>query len=310
MDRRRPFSHSFNKLFEPSMKLNARELVELAALVAEHGPQIIAGKFELSSESLEQYWVASKCRLDRWLRHLQPRPIEPSPPHDGPDRLSAVVEEIFTSEVLTRVWTAVLAARAARHGQHDGEMIARSVMLSHMEARNRALKLLIHGVRVAPEAAVELNRLRRRSERWSDVLVGKLLPASDVAVFAVDGDRAREFALDMHYQSGLISERQVWGLLMASLRAAFQRSLHEPSPNGDLNERIAAGVLGALGPELFDETGQFQSLRRFHWLNQMDERPLDESKLFPSDQLFPKRPKTESPPKLPPSRGLPSEPRF
>lgn len=292
------------------MTLNARDLVELAALVAEHGPVIISGKFELSSSALEQYWVASKCRLDRWLRSLQPRPIDPSAPHNRPEHLAAIVEEIFTSEVLTRVWTAILAGRAARHGQHDGEMIARSVMLSHMEARNRALKLLIHGPRVAPEDAVALNRLRRRSERWSDVLVGRLLPTADVAAFAVDGERAREFALDMHYQAGLINERQVWGLLMASLRASFQRGLHEPGPNGDLNERIAAGVLGTLGRELFEDSGQFQSLRRWQWLNQLDDRPLDASQLFPSDQLYPACRPAEAPPELPPSRGLPSEPRF
>lgn len=292
------------------MTLNARDLVELAALVAEHGQAIIAGKFELSGPSLEQYWVASKCRLDRWLRNLQPRVSDPASPQYQAGQLSAVVEEIFVSEVLTRVWTAILAGRAARHGQHDGEMIARSVMLSHMEARNRALKLLIHGARVSPEDAVELNRLRRRSERWSDVLIGKLLPTADVAVFAVDGERAREFALDMHYQAGLISGRQVWGLLMASLRAAFQRSLHEPSPNADLNERIAAGVLGALGAELFDDAGQFQSLRRFQWFNQIEDQPFDAQQLFPSDELYPKRAKAEAPPELPPSRGLPSEPRF
>ncbi len=249
------------------MSLHARDLVELAALVAHHGPVIIGGRFELSGESLEQYWVASKCRLDRWLRSLQPRMVETSHPRDRAANLPGLVEEIFTSEVLTRVWTAVLAARSTLHGQGDGEMIARSVMLSHMEARNRALKLLLHGTHFSPETAVELNRLRRRSERWSDVLVGRLLQSAEVATFAVDSERAREFALDLHYQAGLISDAQVWGLLLASLRAAFRRSLIDPSPNADLNERIAAGVLGCFGPELYSDTGQFYSLRMFRWLN-------------------------------------------
>ncbi len=293
------------------MTMHARDLVELAALVAEHGPVIMGRAYELSAPSMEQYWVASKCRLDRWLRQLHTSPVDNASAQERPVSLHGVVEEIFTSEVLTRVWTAILAGRAAKHGQEDGEMIARSVMLSHMEARNRALKLLIHGARVAPEAAVELNRLRRRAERWSDVLIGRLLPVADVAVFAVDGDRAREFALDMHYQSGLVSERQVWGLLMASLRAAFQRSLHEPSPNADLNERIASGVLGALGSELFEDAGEFRSLRMFRWFNQLDDRPLANASLFPGDQLYPPREPSQPPtPELPPSRGLRSEERF
>jgi len=293
------------------MSLHARDLVELAALVAHHGPVIIGGRFELAGESLEQYWVASKCRLDRWLRSLQPRIHEPDRAADRAASLPGLVEEIFTSETLTRVWTAILTARGTLHGQTDGEMIARSVMLSHMEARNRALKLLLHGTHFSPETAVELNRLRRRSERWSDVLVGRLLQTAEVANFAVDSERAREFALDLHYQAGLISDAQVWGLLMASLRAAFRHSLTDPSPNADLNERIAAGVLGSLGRELYDDTGQFHSLRMFRWLNNIGDTPADVAKLFPTDRLY-RAAKSEPTvnTNLPPSRGTPSPPRF
>ncbi len=293
------------------MSLNARDLVELAALISHHGPVIIAGRFELSGESLEQYWVASKCRLDRWLRALQPRIVEPGGSQNRAATLPGVIEEIFTSELLTRVWTAILAARSKLHDQSDGEMIARSVMLSHMEARNRALKLLLHGTHLNQQIAVELNRLRRRSERWSDVLVGRLLQTAEVAAFAVDSERAREFALDLHYQSGLISDAQVWGLLMASLRAAFRQSMKDPSPNADLNERIAAGVLGCFGPQLYEESGQFHSLRMFRWLNDIGDAPFDPSMLFPSDRLYPpEAAKEDSTADLPPTRPLPSPPRF
>ncbi len=293
------------------MSLHARDLVELAALVAHHGPVIIGGRYELAGDALEQYWVASKCRLDRWLRALQPRVVEPERAADRAAKLPGLVEEIFTSETLTRVWTAILAARAALHGQSDGEMIARSVMLSHMEARNRALKFLLHGTHFSPETAVELNRLRRRSERWSDVLVGRLLQTAEVANFAVDSARAREFALDLHYQAGLVSDSQVWGLLMASLRAAFRHSLTDPSPNADLNERIAAGVLGCLGRELYDDAGQFHSLRMFRWLNNIGDAPVDAANLFPADRLAPAaKPHPEADFNLPASRGTPSPPRF
>lgn len=292
------------------MTLNARDLVELAALLSQHGPVIIAGDFELAPDALEQYWVASKCRLDRWLRALQPRVVEHNLPQNRHAVLPGVVEEIFTTEVLTRVWTAILAARGKRHDQSDGEMIARSVMISHMEARNRALKLLLHGTHFNPEQAVELNRLRRRSERWSDVLVGRLLQTAEVGVYAVDSERAREFALDMHYQAGLISERQVWGLLMASLRAAFRQSMQDPSPNADLNERVAAGILSGLGPQLYDDTGQFHSLRLFRYLNDIPEQAATRQHLFPSEKLYPQVEPSAPVQELPPTRTLPSNPRF
>jgi len=44
-----------------------------------------------------------------------------------------VLEKFITSEILTRVWTAVVLRTRRRHGADDAEPIAEGVLLGHVE---------------------------------------------------------------------------------------------------------------------------------------------------------------------------------
>ncbi len=250
--------------------MHARHLVELAALVSAHGPVLVRGSQGISESGIERYWVASKSRLDRWGRSLK---ALCTPPADAgwsstPSQwrfARGVLEEIITGEVLTRVWTAVISAHDRHRGTDEAEPIARSVLIGHLEARHRVLTLLVGGPSIGAEEAVKLNRLRRRTERWTDLLIGYLAGLDDVSEFAVDPYRARDFAEDLRYQSRLKGGRFAWPLLLASLRAAFKQGLGPTSPNEDLNAQIAVSILSCFRSELFDSTGLFQSL----WLKRL-----------------------------------------
>jgi hypothetical protein len=250
--------------------MHARELVELAAIVAVHGPVLVRGTGQLSPTSVEQYWTASKCRLDRWGRSLKGFASYADDP--GPPRRQAqwplvrgVLEEILTGEVLTRVWAAVLHAYDRHRGDEEAGAVARSVLIGHLEARHRVLTLLVRSPAIETEGAVKLNHLRRRSERWTDLLIGYLVGLEDVSQFAVDPQRARDFAEDLRYRSDRKGCRGAWTLVLASLRAAFATGLGPVSPNADLNAEIASSILACFQPELFDSTGLFRSL----WLTRL-----------------------------------------
>ncbi|NQT36827.1 MAG: hypothetical protein HQ581_05025 [Planctomycetes bacterium] len=256
--------------------MHARELIELAALVSVHGPVLIRGNGQLSPSGVEQYWAASKCRLDRWGRCI--KQLSAQSPQATPvwrrthvPLIRRVFEEILTGEILTRVWTAVLCAYDRHHGTDTGEPVARSVMIGHMEARHRVLALMVSGPGVDAEEAVRLNHLRRRTERWTDMLVGYLAGMHDISEFAIDPHRARDFAEDIHYGSQLKGGQSAWPLVIASLRAAFRQNLDPVSPNSDLNAKIAAGILSCFRPELFDSIGVFQSL----WLLRLTNTATD-----------------------------------
>lgn len=262
---RPPFRRPLNVFEAHCLTMHARELVELAAIVSAHGPVLVRGTERLSTTAVEQYWTASKCRLDRWGRSLKDfasdarHAAEPRRRAQWP-LLRGVLEEILTGEVLTRVWTAVLCAYDRHHGGNDAEAVARSVLIGHLEARHRVLTMLVRGPGIQPEQAVKLNHLRRRAERWTDLLVGYLSGLHDVSEFAVDPARARDFAEDLQYQCHLKGGRHAWPLVLASLRAAFRHALGSVSPNADLNAKIANSILSCFQPELFDSTGLFRSL--------------------------------------------------
>ncbi len=284
--------------------MHVRELVELAGTLASHGPLLVERREPLLADGIEQYWTASKVRLDRWARRLKTlaQPITGS----GKRRRAtwpatcAVMEEILASEILTRVWTALLTAYDRQRGRDDVEPVARSVLIGHIEARHRVLSLLAHGPGIAVEAAVRLNRLRRRSERWTDCLIGHLPRHYEVSEFAADPQRARDFADDVQQRHRLPGGRHTWPLITASLRAAFRCGLGPLSPNADLNARIADSILSCLPAEAFDAIG----LLRSAWLMRLS-KITDETQAMVAWLLSdpPARPpKPTAPPGGPPSR--------
>ena len=260
--------------------MHARELVELAAIVTAEGPALVRSGQPLPSESIEEYWTTSKVRLDRWAWSL--KRYADDAVSDSRRRqtqwpyIRGVLEEIFTGEILTRTWTAVLCAYDRRRGSDDMEPIARSVMIGHIEARHRVMTLMVNGSGINVESAVKLNRLRRRTERWTDLLIGYLLGLHEVSEFAVDPQRASDFAEDLRDRGRLPGGRHAWPLVQASLRTAFRQGLGPASPNADLNGRIAGSILSCFPPEVFDSTGLFRSV----WLTRLSAAADDTQELL------------------------------
>jgi hypothetical protein len=242
--------------------MHARDLVELAAVASLHGPLLIASDEPLPQQSLEQYWSGSKCRLDRWGRTLK-RLSEASGCGAGtePERRDSlgVLEEVVTGDVLARVWAAVLTGHDRRTSE-DAGTVARAILVGQQEARNRAMSLLVNGPAIEPPYALHLNRLRRRAECWTDLLIGYVSMTENLTEFAAEPARGREFAADFREQGS-----RAWSLLFASLRASFASAFDLASPNADLNAEIAAGVISCFGPGAFDSTGLLHSL----WMSRL-----------------------------------------
>jgi len=256
--------------------MHARELAQLATVVATHAPVLYRTNGKLSATSLDQYWTASKCRLDRWAKSLKTHStvIEGASPRKQASHWATVrpfLEEILTSEVLTRVWTAVAIAYDQSRGTNEIEPVARSVMVGHLEARHRALTLMIFGQGVEANEAVMLNRLRRRTERWTDLLLSRIMIDYDVSELAFDRNRVHEFASDLRHEQRTGVAAHAWPLVIASLRAAFQKGISPIPACADLNDRIAGGILACFGPEMFDATGLPQSLWQIRLTNVTDD---------------------------------------
>ena len=243
--------------------MHVRDLVELGALIAAHGTLFVQHTSMLTQRHTEQYWLASRCRHDRWFQVLQA--FERATPMSKEDQwpfVQAVVEEILASELLTRTWTAVGCSYDRRHNSTEFESIVRSVLVGHMEAHNRVLHLLVKGQGFAANEARRLNRLRRQTERWTDLMLGYLACDHNVDDFAFDPELVHEFAADLNYERRSVANEPAWKLTLASLRTTYCGNLVADSPHGDLNTRIAASILACFQSDLFDSMGTLKS----HWV--------------------------------------------
>jgi len=247
--------------------MKATDLVEVAALLATHGPSLIRGDYRLSASGIQRYWIASKCRLERWTRSLKNynQCVEStclaSAQIDGDwTHVRGAIEEILSGEVFTRVWTGIARGIDRHRGRDEVQPTAHSVLVGHREACHRVMKLLVNPYAIPDNEALWLNRLRRRAERWTDLLVAYLIDAADVSDLAMNPELAREFAADFREGNTRDTRQYDQPLLAASLRSAFRRCTKGPSPNADLNAQIATSVLSCFPPEIFESVGCVESL--------------------------------------------------
>lgn len=244
--------------------MHARDLIDLAAFVAAEGPTMLRSVRRISPEAMGQYWMASKCRLDRWgraLREFRQQPaIGAGHAEMSWSSISGVCEEILASEMLVRVWTCVVLSLEDKLGGDEAGPLAKSVLEGHIEITNRVLNLLTFNGVVRSRSAAELNRLRRLVERWTDLILGRLGEPFDFASVAFDSARARDFTEDFSPATHSKTSRDAWALLTASLRATFFKRLQSDSSSEELNSRIAGAILACFPAEMFDSVGVYHSL--------------------------------------------------
>lgn len=264
--------------------MHSRELVELAALAAVHAPAFVRGSQRPPQSACEEYWAASRCRLDRWTRILR-RLADASTEVVRPttltwQRIAPALEEMLVSELLTRIWTAAAVAHDRNRDEAELEPIARNIWLGHQEVRRRLLALIADARGLEPDEIEHLEHLRRRMERWCDLLLAHLARDVDITEFAFDPARAVEFADDLDYQAAASERRFTCQLICSSLRAAFTPILAEHSPNADLNRRLAAAIVACYGDEFLAAVGFGRPL----WLARMSTTADDAQHLI--DELM------------------------
>lgn len=254
--------------------MRANDLVELAAVLAVNGRAFLRDQCRLSDGHIHEYWLASKSRHDRWTRALsdyRERASRGTRVSLSWSRVSVVMEEVFTGEILTRVWTAIACEHDRRHGSSYVSPVVRSVLIAHLEARNRALGVLFDADDYSLDEVLSMNRLRCLSERWTDVLLAQLVPECDIASYAFDVKRVYDFAEDFSDSPGGSEAEQAWQILEASLKSTFGERTSKHTSNADLNDQIASAILSSFQPGLRDSACMLGSL----WMERLSHTTLD-----------------------------------
>ena len=172
------------------------------------------------------------------------------------------MEEVVASEMLTRVWTALVCQHDRQHPASCGGPVAWNVFRCHELARHVVLQLLSEAPESERPLGLAVDQLRCRAERWTDLLLAQLLPngESEAAAVAFDAARMHEFARDLADLRRTAHGAQAWQLFQASIKTAFQTEHSRVALNPTLNRQIATSILAGFPPDLFDATGPLQSL--------------------------------------------------
>lgn len=250
--------------------MHAIELVDVAGVLCLGVHGLLEDCPQASSDALVEFWTSSRCRLDAWGRALRDF-SRPGASVDSTD-FDSLVEEILLSQPHTRAMAAICVLNDARHGQRpESASVARNILAGHGEALRRLKPLL---KRTANAKSHDHQLTASRARRWSDLLLGYLLPVcgapgskspeGHVIEFAFDAERVVDFAYDAGAQAANTAA-EVQRLLSASLRMSLS-GLYTPAANPDLNHRIAGASLGLFGPEAFDDFG----LLRSTWVRRLE----------------------------------------
>lgn len=240
--------------------MHASRLVELAAIAARQFPNLARQKSGVEDWSADLFWVHSRARVIEWSHRLKAcHSLRTQDPDFDPERFweetQPVLEEVFLAEVATRIWCAILSAIDSF--RHPGELdpVARSVFIANLEARRRALRLLLFS-RCLPDAtSTRTNMLRRDCEGWTDMLLARFTPRHIALHFCFEQTRVRKWAYQHRQENSVRRSVEQYDTELIGLRYVLATRVQLPTICGDLNREIAMGILSCLPANSFDGCG-------------------------------------------------------
>jgi hypothetical protein len=198
--------------------------------MAAHGRLFIERDEELSTQTIGDYYVLSRNRFNRWMKDLgdldnglsirDPLHLLGLMPARPATR--TLTEQILVNEMVARVWTILLMARDRYQNVDRIRAVAHNVFLGHLSVRHKALSVVLKDDRMQQQDLVAIDKLRKATERWTDMICCSLMHQYDLWEYAFNEDTAREFHKDRAGQNSLDHRSRVWVLVLAGMRHSFQ----------------------------------------------------------------------------------------
>jgi hypothetical protein len=246
--------------------LNLRQIVELLGLVSMHSPNLIEASAPLSSDALQRYGDISQSRIRNWRVSLDelPRRLSATPAGLRPliwQQAEVTLVDVLAGGMIARVWGAVLTACDRSRRTVNSERIARTVFTGQLEVQQQVLRLMIDGPYLTLERVSNLDKVRRRIERWTDLLVGHLVKRYALGDFAFDLERALDFGEEQLRESWGPRHHQIWDLYFVCLQSAFPKCRLPGGIDAEWREALLQSILGCFPQDLFLEDGVLKSVR-------------------------------------------------
>jgi hypothetical protein len=176
-------------------------------------------------------------------------------------KAEGMLVDIMAGSLLARVWGAILTANGRARHDFSTERIAREIMADQEQVHQRVLKLMIEGPHLTLERVVRLDRIRRKIERWSDLLAGHLVCRYGLADFAFDADRALDFGEEQLRELAGTRAEQLWELYLVCLRSTFPAIELPAGADGAGRQELIGAILRSLPARIFLDDGPLSSVR-------------------------------------------------
>ena len=238
--------------------LNLTQTLDVAAHLLARADGLWTGDYAIPDAALHAYWVYSRDLTHQWMQNLTvcQRVMEMGPQRRARQcwlEYEPDIREILRADILQRTWYVILQASDKQRRACHAEPIARSVLAAQMQARVRALRLVLAGHQIDAARMQGLNQLRRTAESWSDLLCAHLATRHEVPDVLFDEKRARIWAQTPLTE--MLPELKIPGASSAigELNRELCNIAPQQFPLGSL-QTLTARMLDCLPPARDDQT--------------------------------------------------------
>lgn len=229
----------------PPAPIALRDVALLSGMFAAQAPALLSATGGPPSTALLEYSQLTRQLLKYWWKSLAP-PVLAS----GSTPLATIAEEVLVSELTCRVVAGVFAVWDGRGGRRSIVPFARAALLDLLQAKHWVLSRIVEQPQPLG-AMLRINQLRRKTERWSDCLLGSLPDSQSAAPFALDAERMRTFA---QKSSGAASQAG-WYLTLVSLRLAMPASMIQDDQRRQTQLELMRRLISFWPQSAFDAEG-------------------------------------------------------
>jgi len=212
-----------------SFPSSLRTLADAAWLAALSAPAVRQAGGLSRSALVKSLWQHSRSRLVFWAGAFQRLTKEAG----GAAALSReaieqeflpLAREFFLSDFCVRVWSALLTYEDGE-AHHDRRAILANNHRRWLQVRAQILSILVEAPESNGPQLCVLDQLRRRCERWSDLLIGEIGLNDWTATLVHDVERLQDWASEPHDEINAERSPNIQKAMIQAGRAVFRQKL-------------------------------------------------------------------------------------
>ena len=239
-----------------SCGLSSRSLAEMALVISRVSPELLVQSAMPGIETLSQFWQSCRSLERRWMKELDEWTVIGTM---DVTRLEQLAARVFSCEMLVRTFSTVLAEVDRRSGDDTYVRLARNAVNGLLCVRHGIMSRLLTIPQRDENRVLEIDRSRRRCDRWTDLLIGTMSRHCRSFEFAYDPERASDFGGTTSDSEVANAPRVAEHFVAAGIRLKFVQHLTDESVNEPELVCLCQAILGSIPGLSFHRDGTIRS---------------------------------------------------